>query len=128
MTIKTTTWHPDTCRCGATYTWDDAVDPLTRVHTFQRILETCPAHISLSGVELYDTMVDENARKNITFNIVSVARVDLNPDVMIFSYTGTGKDRVLQASFPSDNLSTAEKATLQAAANVQFGPGKVVVT
>lgn len=32
--IQTTTWRPNTCKCVISYTWDDAVPPALRVHTY----------------------------------------------------------------------------------------------
>ena len=125
MAINKTLRHVDTCGCGFTYTWDTEVE--NPPHTFAELVDVCPAHASLPGPLLFDTVVDECARKNTTETIAQALRPELQPQNIPHMFTGTGVDRVLHIAFLPNNLRDSEKATIQAEVDIQFGPGKVMV-
>lgn len=61
-----TNWQPDTCGCTVNYSWDRDSDEDTRVHTFFSHERRCSDHEHLWDEEVYDTVLEENQRKNIT--------------------------------------------------------------
>ena len=61
-------WKPDTCDCEIEYEWDDSVLTEQRVHTVSKIIKCCDAHKNLTDkVQNYNTVVNENTRKNILY-------------------------------------------------------------
>lgn len=64
--ICTTTWQPDTCGCIVEYTWDRETDETNRVHTFKGHSKRCSDHEHLWDQDVYDCVLEENQRKNIT--------------------------------------------------------------
>ena len=140
MAIKTTTWHPDTCNCEISYSWDNTLSEENRVHTFSHVDNKCSAHQSLSDQQIYDTISEENPRKNITLERCLTsgpsALYDTNPDGsrklkttlgFNFSWSGTAPNRVLTVSFTGVSLTTTQKNTIQSALNTRFGSGKVLI-
>jgi hypothetical protein len=127
-------WVPDTCASPATgdacvlvEEWDDAADPAARTHAFVRAEKLCSHHAAVHGADhaaCFAANYAENRRKNTTWLIALSVKAGLTLDQFAWSFSA---DRVLTASFGA-NLTNQQKATLQNAANVQFGPGKVVVT
>jgi len=61
-----TTWGPDTCGCIVEYSWDRDSDESNRVHTFHGHSKRCADHEHLWDQEVYDCVLEENQRKNIT--------------------------------------------------------------
>lgn len=88
---------------------------------------TCPDHTGLVGETLYVTLQDESARQNIAWNIVAVTRADLEYDDVRFTWTGQDAGRVLTLQFPAKPVSVEDRGSIQAAADLQFGAGKVLV-
>ena len=61
-----TTWMPDSCGCIVEYSWDSDSDEDSRVHTFVGHSKKCNDHEHLWDKDVYDTVIEENQRKNIT--------------------------------------------------------------
>jgi hypothetical protein len=120
--IRTTTWRPDTCECVLEYSWDDITSEASRAHSFVRVVSSCPAHSSLAGAGLYSAVVDENRRKNRTYDIAEAQTPSLTPESWLWYYDPA---RVLQVVIP--NLTTLQKNQLQSACNTTFGAGRVKV-
>ena len=127
MAIKTTTWGPDTCSCRVTFQWDDEVPSDLRIHTQIAVESKGPEHAAIVDGSLYQTLLGENRRKNLTFGIAraELARPDNDP-VQWYSWSFT-PGRVLEVSFISIVVSNAVKQRIQNACDLQFGPGTVVV-
>lgn len=45
MTIKVTTWHPDTCECVLQYEWDTEHSEDQRVHKALPSIKRCELHV-----------------------------------------------------------------------------------
>lgn len=140
MVIITTRWSPDHCSCVVEYTWDNTTDENTRVHNYDNHIHICPDHLNVGpNLSGYNTMLDENQRKNNTLqHLIDNAAAQLsatgtaggtlkNGITYNFSYTGTAPNRVLNISFTGITLTTAQKNALQTAANNKFGVNKVVI-
>lgn len=128
MVVRKTEWHPDTCRCGVEFAWDDAVDPGVRSHSLAAILQRCPVHIGLDDVTLYDTLFDENRRKNLTLNIADKQSPGIDLGDITWTFTGSGDTRVLVITFAPGTLTPGQLTAVQTLSDLQFGPNKVVVS
>lgn len=128
MAIKRTGWSPDTCKCVTEFTWDNTVDEDLRVHTYSRDIKICPEHTGKSGLALYDALLDENQRKNITLSLSQEERPDVTH--RLFTYSFDTARLLLTVSFPRLRpiMTPPEKDRIQAACDLQFGPGKVLVS
>lgn len=127
MTLKYTTWGPDTCSCRITYEWDDEVDPAVRTHTQIAVANKCAVHAAVLDNSLYQMAIDENRRKNLTG---SIARVELGKqpgDAMDWYSWAFTTGRVLQVTFLGINVNQSIKMRIQNVADLQFGPGKVEI-
>lgn len=84
-----------------------------------------PEHAMLPEDDAFlNNLLDENRRKNIGVEIIRLARADLAPRDIQFSFSGNGTSRLLSLSYPpqGDDLQT-----FQAQMDLQFGPDKVVL-
>ena len=132
--IRTQLWTPDTCAspstgdaCQLEETWDDALPPLTRTHDFKLARKLCSRHAATHGANhaaAFAANYDENKRKNITFSIAVGVKNTVLPEQFVWSFDASA---VLRVTFGSA-LTTNQRNQLQAAADVQFGAGKVVVS
>ena len=87
----------------------------------------CPAHEALGRVLLrYNTVLAENRRKNICQSIVQNARPLVTAEQYGVAWRFLG-DRSLEINATSMGLTTQQKNNVQAQADIQFGPGKVVL-
>jgi len=145
--IKITTCAPDTCGCKYSYSWDTDQNEDVRVHTLHQVIRKCPAHATLTDQEIWDEVHNgENRRKNLIRKAIvknadnrlqHLVRwlgegVDQYPDLADgvsyqWSWSGTGKNRVLNVSLVGANLTNLQKLLLQSMADSQFGAGKVVI-
>lgn len=123
-------WTPDTCAnaagkdvCVVEEQWDRDVSQDERVHTLVRVVKKCSAHAALTDQEIYDANKDENYRKNLVLSMLTALDENVKLGEVSWSFDG---DRKLSVTLPG-NLST-DKDQLQAQADVQFGPGKVIVS
>lgn len=143
MTIQTTRWSPDTCGCTYEYEWDDAIPPETRTHSLSKVVTACPLHSGIADDPTkYNTVVEENQRKNNTLQVVvdnaPSTLYDLQPDgttrvlkkgiTYNWSITGTAPNRTLSVSFTGITLTTAQKNAIQTFLNNRFGVGKVIIS
>lgn len=115
-------WAPDTCGCVLLETWDDTVEAAARVHTFQEMEVICPFHAALEGEAVYTTMRGENRRKNL----VAVIAKSVRPAFQDADYTWSF-DAQRRLVVTIAGLTNQQRTQLQAAADLQFGPGLVVV-
>lgn len=136
MTIRTTTWHPDTCDCIVEFEWDDAVAADQRVHTGKRNVRVCARHASVAGADQighFARLMDENPRKNKLLERLrsqfseltetdGSGQVVLKRGVVSWSFDDS---HVLHISVPS--LTTQKKTLAQAWCDANLGVGKVVV-
>lgn len=99
----------------------------------------CEFHPGLTdGPQRYLLLRDENGRKNITENIISNERPDYVSEALVKAWEGLDDQRILSISFLPfkrdrdgnrivlDPILSAEKTQIQAAADLQFGPNKVL--
>lgn len=143
MTVNTTRWSPDTCKCILEYTWDDSISESSRTHTMSAIVQRCSAHTILANdITVYNTVTEENPRKNISLdeilqNAPNTNWYDLDPDsgvrvfkkniIINWTWSGTAPNRVLTLTFTGITITTAQKNTLQSRLDTRFGTGKVVI-
>jgi len=126
MTISRTTWRPDTCGCRVDF---GAVTDLpdSDVPTWRDTRETCPEHVGFSGQALYERILAENRRKNVSFTLAKEIDVDLVLADFIWSFiVGDQPVRKLLLSMPTFN--PPKRNDLQDACDLQFGPNLVVVS
>ena len=140
VNLQITRWSPDTCSCIIDYEWDRDLPAISRVHTGKNIVKDCPDHSGLvEPKDFYDTILDENQRKNYTRQEIIEALSDVRKtddkgnfifkegiDIS-FSWTGTNKDRLLHLSVTGFALTTQQKATVQGITDSRFGNGKVLI-
>ena len=140
MTIRTTRYSPDTCACILEYEWDDTTTEANRTHTLTTFINRCPAHSSLSDNDRWNTIFEENPRKNIALER-SLATgpstlYDVNADgsrqlksAISYNHTwsGVAPNRVLTISFTGVSLTNTQKNNIRNALNTRFGVGKVTL-
>lgn len=83
-------WSPDTCGCVLNYSWIRGSSENGRVHTYEGHDRKCHDHGDLMEQHLYNTVVEENQRKNITLNhAVNIHRVKLAEAIKKGDVNGT---------------------------------------
>jgi|SRR5215216_158338 len=104
MVIITNRWSPDTCGCELEYTWDNEQNENQRVHNFAKIVKACDAHKDVvppttrdtkQFKKVYDTVLEENQRKNQALTKTLEARPELAD--IIDNVTGKRYDLVTVA-------------------------------
>ena len=60
--LHKTKWSPDTCECQLVYETDDE-QPLLDAKVVE-IIQICPFHTGSDMIKHYDTVLEENQRKN----------------------------------------------------------------
>lgn len=138
--IRITKWRPDTCGCEVDYEWDDTVSQDERVHTAVATIK-CAEHdgVDDDNVTIYDTVLEENQRKNRTLGqLLEDAPADLKMTVINpntgeetqkfkpnkepkWSFT---QDRSLEIELPTE-FSKNNKDTIKAKLDQAHGEGKV---
>ena len=120
-------WKPDTCDCVIEQWFDDDAKP--RVVLYANILSTGPEHTA-TGEVLWDVIRGENSRKNAVLAVVEsvideAARNDFTTWRFLDSRLAGSDERVLEVTLArADNQ---QRASVQAATDLQFGPGAVEV-
>lgn len=131
-------WSPDTCLCVLNYSWIRGSSENGREHTYEGHDRKCHDHGDLMEHHLYNTVLEENQRKNITFQHAldthpqklarQIARkdgtkVNIKKEDLDFSFffTGQAPDRILNVTF-SEPLDEMEKRAIE-----DRFPGKVKV-
>lgn len=112
--------------CQWEETWDDAVPAGLRTHTLKRVLRRCSTHAGITDDQtLYDTVMEEDLRREFTRQMV----VDLssNPDLTVHDFEATYDAQRRVVLDVSSLLTAQQQSDLQAQADIQFGPDKVVI-
>lgn len=125
MAIQQTQWSPETCSCTIVYEWDDAIPQDLRIHALRNIVHKGPEHNGIIDASILPTLWDENRRKNLTFDLAKQELPEIDNERFSWSWT---EGRVLEVTIKNmGNIPAALKARLQAACDLRFGPGKVVI-
>jgi hypothetical protein len=128
MAIITNIWSPDTCGCQIEFTWDDTQDPVVRAHVFSRTIVACVAHAPTAGLSThYDTVLDRNRRKNLTFAQLLTVLASVTADQYATLWSYDAAQNVLTVNGTAAGLSANQRNNLQNKCNTQFGAGKVTV-
>ena len=88
--IHITQWTPDTCPspgCVFQYSWDDAIPPALRTHTFVTAIHQCTAHATAPPQTAYLVCGSENTLKNGAVNVIMATFGTLVPDVSLVSWS-----------------------------------------
>lgn len=94
------------------------------MHTFERMIATCPDHSGLGTGPLRFLAVDgENKRKNRLLDDLRGVQADLRDDEYVWSFDD---NRVLVVQLPA-RVNAQKRATLQTLADTKFGVGRVRV-
>jgi hypothetical protein len=139
MVIKTTRWSPDTCECIFEYSWDTEQPEDTRTHNLTTVIDSCDAHQSGTQATRWDTVNEENPRKNRALQIIidnaPAAFVDtdlqgnksLKPGLSLdFTVAGTAPNRVFTLIFKGQTLTQNQMDFVQGKLDTRFGVGKVI--
>jgi hypothetical protein len=142
MTIRITTWRPDTCDCVTSYSWDDSLPQDQITLTFISI-QKCPLHENISNDQTAFTAVDtENKKKNQSFDEIlqnapntnwfdidaqTGSRVLKKNITFRWTWSGTAPNRTLTIFFDGITLTTQQRTNLQNRLNTRFGTGNIVL-
>lgn len=121
MALHTTRWSPDTCGCIIDLEWDDAQDENARIHSLAAIPARCPAHSALAPPVVFNTVMEENRRKNQVLAIAQGVLPDITPGGYEWSFDA---QRRLRVRFSGVTLTPAQRAQIQAAIDVALGPDR----
>lgn len=141
------TWKPDTCNCLVEEIYNG-----TNIVGGGAVLKKCEDHAGVPDNELYGVLYlnpdGENKRKNQMFRILLGYEEikDLGLEEMkknekgedaglglkvgidyIWSFEGTGANRVLKVEIKGANLSKIQKDAIKALSDTKFGEGKIEI-
>lgn len=141
------TWRPDTCSCEVEEIYNG-----TEIVGGGQVLRKCVAHQSVADNELYGVLYSnpdgENRRKNQMLRILlgheSLKNLGLEEEKFnedgssaglglkrgieyAWSFTGTGKNRILSVTIKGANLTPLQKTAIRTFCNTMFGVGKVEI-
>jgi len=125
--MSTQTWRPDTCECVIE---EEVVDGEI---TPGDIISKCSAHSGVADGDLYGVLIGntdgENKRKNLIHAyLVNELGIEFGETIeYVWSFSGTGADRVLSVEVVGGNLTQDQKDQVQDYADTTFGAGKVEV-
>lgn len=123
MSKKITRWSPDTCGCVLEYEWDTEEEP--RKHTFSKLINRCSVHaLSPTDKDCYDTVLEENQRKNKAFGIAEAIIPGLQSGNYHWAFDA---GRNLEVDFIDVSLNIAQKNQITQECDTEFGSGKVKV-
>jgi hypothetical protein len=123
MAIRETTWRPDTCGCEIVYSWDDELPEAVRKHDMSKANRRCAAHASHEDIKVhFDTITEENRRKNIAFEEVKKIIPALTPEFYQWEFD---QNRILKIVL--NGPTNSEKVAVIDALNTRFGSGKTRV-
>jgi len=122
MVLRETIWRPDTCDCQIVFEWDDREPEDRRTHRLKRVIKRCDIHKAVPLNSLFDVVIEENTRKNLSLGLAQALVHTLTSDNYKWSFD---INRVLVAEF--SGLTTSQKKDLQSSCDANFGAGKVVV-
>ena len=121
MALVTNGWFPDTCTCVLEYSYDTTS---TAAATYT-VVKKGAEHGTLSGTAHALAVLDENGRKN---QMLGIAANVLGTGIVGRYSWSFNLNRTLLVSFNGTNISGPLKTQVQNAADLQYGPGKVVVS
>lgn len=117
-------WHPDTCGCVFLEIWDDSTDPVQRTHNFYECETDCERHENLSDSNSkYNAAILDNKMKNTVLLLATVFDSNISHENYKWKFNDEG---VLIVNFGKQVDSFI--FGVQAAADIQFGKGKVLVS
>jgi len=122
MAVREQLWSPDTCGCSVRERWNDATSNEARQHFFHSIERACPAHQHLSGEAVYRQVMNENRRKNTLAVIAKQVRPQFDHADYQWSFDEQRRLVVKITGFTQAHLKS-----LKDSADIQFGPGLVVL-
>ena len=126
MALRQQLFQPDTCTCRVLEEWDEALPLDQVVHTLVAIQHRGDEHSAILDDSLYSTIREENRRKILAVGIaLATATVLANdPATVAWSFTA---GRTLQLTFPTVNVSNADKTAIQSECDATLGLGLVTV-
>jgi hypothetical protein len=137
--LKHTTWHPDTCKCVITYSWDSTVPADERVHTFTAI-KPCPLHAlaTARGADPAEAIAlvaqaahAENVRKNQAIATVVEHWPGLDPNEVAWRIDEARRVHLAVPAREGPPARALPSATdtrgLQQALDARFGAGVIVL-
>lgn len=146
MAIKFNEWSPDTCECNIRFQWDDSLPQEQIVLSVNVVGRACEFHKHLLPNHLitYNTVLDENAKKNQTLDIALNRQTNKLADAItgedgssflvlkngiryLYSFSGVAPNRVLTAQFIGANLTRQDKQDIQNEVNNRFGNGVAII-
>lgn len=127
MTLKITTWSPDTCGCTVHYQWDDSLPSDQRIHIPVESVTTskgdvlpskhCEHHQKLDTVhDVHIAIKSENQKKNKAVAIITETFPEVAHEDVKWSFD---KDRNLSIS--SEKLQSAAISFVQQRINDELG-------
>lgn len=140
MTIKKTLWRPDTCDCQIEYEWDDTQSEDTRTHNLSRIIKPCSIHDGVPDTTIWNTVNEENPRKNKAIDEITQRAPDQFVDIATdgtrtlkqgitidFEWTGIPPNRLIRMIIKGVILTPTQFNNLQTRLDTRFSPGKVTL-
>ena len=138
--LHTTKWSPDTCSCIFEYTWDDTESAESRTHNLKSVVNACPEHQGGTESTVWNTVNEENPRKNKAVGEIIERAPDIYVDIaqngtrtlkagitIDFAWTGTAPNRIIKMIVKGVTLPQNHFDALQDRLNTRFGVGKVIL-
>lgn len=126
-----TRWSPDTCQCIIEY--NDNI-------TLSRVIQACAAHQGGTEVTVFNTVMEENPRKNHSLKEIldnaPASMIDIGGDgtrtfkngiSVDFDWSGVAPNRQLTLTVRGITLTANQKTAIQNKLDTRFGAGKVTV-
>ena len=127
-----TRWSPDTCECVIEYNEDG---------TLSKLVKACDAHSGGTETTVYQTVLEENPRKNKSFKEIldnappgmydtdpesgtRVFKKGINVD---FKWTGQPPNRSLELVVKGISLTPTQKNAVQSKLDNKLGAGKATM-
>ena len=138
--LHTTRWTPDTCSCIFEYTWDDTEPQDSRTHNLKQVVQACAEHQGGTESTVWNTVSEENPRKNkaiaeiierapdIYVDVAQDGTRTLKPGITIdFEWSGIAPNRVIRMIVKGVTLPQNHFDALQTRLNNRFGAGKAIL-
>lgn len=127
-----TRWSPDTCQCVIEYNADLSLS---------RVVQACAAHQGGTEATVFNTVLEENPRKNHSLkeildnapaamfdvDVESGERVFKRGITVDFAWSGVAPNRMLLLTVTGITLTANQRNALQAKLDTRFGAGKVTI-
>jgi len=125
MAVSLMRYRPDTCECIIIQA-HDPTDPNFGI-VLSRVESKCAAHVALSDAEVWDAVCHETTGENRKKNKIRNRIFEQwGVEIVSFSFSGTGKDRVV--TIVTSGLTANQRNAAQTWANTNIGVGKVVIS